>query len=166
MSSWPLSELYQIVSDTQAALSTVQTAETPAGYLSLTRSSTLAITTAGTQIVWQTELRAQGITWSGATVTIPTDGYYHLAVSIALAAATNTYIRFVVNGVNALISYAVPFSTGGGYAAATAVMLYLRQSDTVVVSLTPAVNTTLNQNGEGFAAPSPMLHIVQLSGVL
>lgn len=166
MSYWPLSELYQMVSDTQSALSTVQTAETPAAYLTLTRTATLSITTAGTQIVWQSALRSQGITWSGTTVTIPSDGYYHLSVSIALAAATNTYIRFVVNGANAHIVYSTPFSTGGGFAAATAVMLYLFESDTVVVSLTPAANTTLNQNGEGFAAPSPMLHIVQLSGVL
>lgn len=166
MSFSPLSNVYQMITDAQSGLSTVQTVETPAGYLSLTRSATLAITTAATTIVWQTELRSQGITWSGSTITIPTDGYYHLSVSIAVVLNTNIYIRFVINGVNAHLFYTVPFSTGGGYGSACTAMLYLRQGDTFIVNLTPAANTTLNQNGEGSAAPSPMLHIVQLSGVL
>ncbi len=166
MSSWPLSELYKMVSDTQSALSAVQTAETPAAYLTVTRTTTLAITTAGTAITWQTALRSQSITWSGSVITIPSDGYYHLSVSIALAAATNTYIRFVINGVNSIISYVVPYGTGSGNAGSCTAMLYLREDDTLTVALTPAANTTLNQNGEGFAAPSPMLHIVQLSGAL
>ena len=166
MSFSPLSNLYQMISDTQDSVSTVQTVESPGAYLTLTRTATLAITTAGTSITWQTATRSQGISWSGATVTIPTEGYYHFSVSIALVANTNTYIRFIINGANSHIFYTVPFSTGGGFASACTAMLYLQEDDTVSISLTPAANTTLNQNAQGFAGPSPMLHIVQLSGVL
>jgi hypothetical protein len=155
-----------MITDTQDSVSTVQTVESPAAYLTLTRTATLPITTAGTSITWQTATRFQGISWSGTTVTILSEGYYHFSVSIALLANTNTYIRFIINGVNSHTFYTVPFNTGGGFASACTAMLYLQDNDTVLISLVPAANTTLNQNGEGFAGPSPFIHIVQLSGVV
>ena len=166
MSFSPLSSLYQMVSDTQTDLSTVQTVESPAAYLTVTRTATLALTTGGTAITWQSAIRSQAITWSGNTITIPSAGYYHLSVSIALSTSTNCFIRFVIGGVNQLAFQTVPNATGSGFNSACSAMLYLPESETVVIALTPAVNTTLNLNAEGSAAPSPMLHIVQLSGVL
>ena len=155
-----------MISDTQDSVSTVQTVESPGAYLTLTRTATQALTTAGTNITWQSAIRSQGISWSGTDITIPTAGYYAIYGSFAVSIATNTYIRILLNSANSLISYAVPYSTGGGFAMTISTGLYLQDNDIVRVNLTPAANCTLNQNGEGFAAPSPMLHIIQLSGVL
>ena len=166
MSFSPLSSLYQMVSDTQSDLSTVQTVESPAAYLTLTRTATLALTTAGTTIIWQSAIRSQAITWSGTTVTIPSAGYYLLSANIATSTSTNMHIRFSINSVNQIAFYTVPFPTGVGFLSSCTAMLYLPESETVSIIITPAANTTLNANVEGGAAPSPMLQIVQLSGVL
>lgn len=166
MSFSPLSNLYQMISDTQESVSTVQTVESPAAYLTLTRTATLALTTAGTQITWQSAIREQAITWSGTTVTIPSAGYYLISVNISLSTNTNTHIRYVINGVATLAFYTDPLSTGGGFVSSCTAMLYLPENETLLISIVPEANTTLNQNSEGGAAPSPMLHIVQLSGVV
>ena len=73
--------------------------EIPSAALTLTRSATLAITTAGTVITWQVETRNQGFTWSGTTITIPTAGYY--AVQLALGTTGSQTMAFtrIVNGV-------------------------------------------------------------------
>lgn len=166
MSFSPLSSLYQMVSDTQSDLSTVQTVESPAAYLTLTRTATLALTTAGTNITWQSSIRSQAITWSGTTITIPSAGYYLISVNIALSTNTNAHIRFTVNGVAALAFFTDPINTGGGFLSSCSAMLYFPESETLLISIVPTTNTTLNLNGEGGSAPSPMLHIVQLSGVV
>ena len=166
MSFSPLSNLYQMISDTQESVSTVQTVESPAAYLTLTRTASQAIVSTGSAITWQTAIRSQGISWSGTTITIPSAGYYHLSVSIALVANTNCYSRLAINGVNAVQTYITAFATGGGFGGTSSFMLYLEESDSLVVGLTPGVNTTLNVNPEGGASPSPILNIVQLSGVL
>lgn len=166
MSFSPLSSLYQMVSDTQSDLSTVQTVESPAAYLTLTRTATLALTTAGASITWQSAIRSQAITWSGATVTIPSDGYYLISVNIALSTNTNAHILYIVNGVTALSFYTDPFTTGGGFVSSCSAMLYIPEEETLSIFIVPEANTTLNKNNELNAAPSPMLHIVQLSGVV
>lgn len=166
MSFSQLSNLYQMITDTQDSVSTVQTVESPAAFLTLTRTATLALTTAGTSITWQSEIRSQGISWSGTTITIPSAGYYLISVNIALSTNTNAHIRYSVNGVAALAFYTDPITTGGGFVSSCSAMLYLPESETLLISIVPEANTTLNQNGEGGSAPSPMLHIVQLSGVV
>lgn len=166
MSFSPLSNLYQMISDTQESVSTVQTVESPAAYLTLRRTSTLALTTAGTVITWQSAIRSQAITWSGATITIPSAGYYLISVNVAFTTDTIAHIRYTVNGVAALAFYTEPIGTGGGFVSSCSAMLYLPEDETLVISIVPVANTTLNANGEGGAAPSPMLHIVQLSGVV
>lgn len=152
------------VLDNTNALALLGGMETPAAYLTLTRTATLAITTAGTQITWQSETRNQAFTWSGTTITVPSAGYYSIFVSIALAANTAITIRTVINSVNRHMCYiAAPFSTSNGYEATAAFGYYAQENDSIVISLTPAANTTLNQNAENAAAPSPFVHIVQMT---
>lgn len=160
-------DLYNLQNITASAVDNVSANEYPSASLSLTRTATLAITTAGTQITWQSETRNFGFTWSGTTITIPTAGYYAIGVQVALLASTTLQIRLVVNSVNNAVIYnAAPTSTGNGFMATATFTEYFQTGDTFVVSLTPGANTTLNQNAETVAAPSPFVHIVQLSGAI
>lgn len=165
MSFSPLSSLYQMVSDTQSDLSTVQTVESPAAYLTLTRTNTQAITTSY-NVIWQSAIRSQGISWSGANITVPSDGYYMISFNMALSINTNATIRFSINGQRALSFYTDPTATDGGFVSSCTAMLYILESQNILVSIIPDTDATLNVNSEGAAGPSPLLHIVQLSGVV
>lgn len=112
--------------------------EIPSAALTLTRSATLAITTAGTTITWQVETRNNGFTWSGATVTIPTEGYY----SFFFFGTVNTnQINFfqLVSGGNLFTVSTVRAPT----TVATA-MYYLQAGATFTVVVTPSANVTLS----------------------
>lgn len=157
--------VYDLIADNQTAIANIGTSEYPTAALTLTRTATLAITTAGTQITWQSETRNLGVTWSGTTITIPTSGYYAVGVQIALLASTTIQVRMVVNSVNNSVMYnASPTSTSNGFMATAAFTQYFQTGDSFLISLTPGANTTLNLNGETVAAPSPYLHLVQLTG--
>lgn len=157
--------LYDLINVAQGQIDNIAAVEYPAAGLTLTRSSTLAITTAGTQITWQSEIRGYAITWTGTTITIPTEGYYAIAVTIATVANTAITIRLVTNTVNNQGAYtAVPFNTGGGFMSKAYFGVYLRTNDSFIISVNPAANTTINVNNEFGAAPSPILHVVQLTG--
>jgi len=166
MSFSPLSNLYQMITDTQESVSTVQTVESPASYITVTRTATLALTTAGTTLVWQSAIRSQSITFSNEYVIIPSAGYYHLSANIALSTNTNCVIRIVIDSVTQLAFNTVPFNSGSGFVSGCSAMLYLPENVNIVIVLIPAANTTLNRNAEGTTAPSPILNIVQLSGVV
>lgn len=135
--------------------------EIPSAALTLTRSATLAITTAGTIITWQVETRNNGFTWSGATITIPTSGYYGISSSVT---ATASFTTWVVLNVNAI---AVSFMATDNTAVARHSAYYQRyftKGDTVTISLLPSINTTLSVIAEGVANESPFFNIVQLTG--
>jgi hypothetical protein len=129
--------------------------------LTLTRSATLAITTAGTVITWQVETRNQGFTWSGTTITIPTAGYY--AVQLALGTTGSQTMAFtrIVNGTT--IGGFVGLFSATNYFSGQATAYYAT-GDALQIRLVPGVNTTVTQVAEFAATESPILHIVQLSG--
>jgi hypothetical protein len=157
--------IYDLITNQRTDIDNIASVEYPAAGLTLTRSGTLAITTAGTTITWQTETRNYGFTWSGTTITIPTDGYYTVAVSVAIALNTTLQIRMILGAANSRVTYnAAPLSTGGGFMASANWCVYLNTGNTLQIALTPGANTTLNQNGEYNAAPSPFVHIAQLTG--
>ena len=58
--------------------------EIPDAAITLTRTAIQAITTASTVLVWQSQIRGQGMTWSGTNVTVPADGYYLIDLSVQL----------------------------------------------------------------------------------
>jgi hypothetical protein len=68
--------------------------------------------------------------------------------------------------VTAFTTFCTPFSTGGGFTITTTFGYYAYANSDISISLHPAVNTTVNVNTEQFAAPSPYIHIIQLSGSL
>jgi hypothetical protein len=141
--------------------------ESPAAFLTVTRTATQAITTAGTAIVWQSAVRNQGgFGVSGSTITFPTEGYYCIFTSFALVANTNTHIRLQTGTVTAFSTFCTPFSTGSGFIISTTFGYYAYANSDIVIALHPTANTTVNRNAEQFAAPSPYCHIVQLSAAL
>lgn len=159
-----MSDLYQTSAELKAGVADLARQEQPSAALTLTRSATLAITTAGTVITWQTETRNNGFTWSGTTITIPTTGYYGISATI-FSTATNFSTWFTL-GVN---SVAVSFMTSDNTAVnrhTAYVQRYFTTGDAVTLTLTPSVNFTLNLVAEGSANESPYIHFVQLTGVI
>lgn len=139
----------------------LQRVETPAACLTLTRTATLAITTAGTIITWQVETRGNGITWSGADITIPTSGYYLISVIYTSGGAHGSTMRLFVNTVNVL---SMPSDGLVSVRHAFTMTRYFQASDVIQVNVIPGANTTVQINAEGIANESPFLHIVQLTG--
>jgi hypothetical protein len=137
--------------------------ETPAAALTLTRTATLAITTAGTTITWQTETRNRGFTWSGTTITIPTAGYYAVQLAIGTTGSQTMAFTRIVNGVT--IGGFVGLFSATNYFSGQATAYYAT-GDALQIRLVPGVNTTVTQVAEYAATESPILHIVQLTGAV
>ena len=145
------------MADTQA----LQRVETPGACLTLTRSATLAITTAGTTITWQTETRANGITWATTDITIPTNGYYAISFSYIATTSHTAFCRLLVNTVGVILfADSTISSTSHTFTA----IRYFTADDVVRIQPVPASNTTINVIAENSAGESPILHIVQLTG--
>lgn len=137
--------------------------EIPSAALTLTRSATLSITTAGTIITWQVETRNQGFTWSGTDITIPTSGYYAIGAYIVTAASITMFANLVVNSV-ILIQMPASYlsSTAHGFFA----VRYYATGDVVSLRVGPSSNTTVSVNAENVASESPLIHVVQLTGAI
>lgn len=136
--------------------------ETPAAAITLTRTATLAFTTAGTAITWQVETRGRGITWSGSSITIPTSGYY--ALTCSLAVSTNvTFVNLDINGVQCYSMYGQSSNYFNG-----TTTRYFTTGDVVKIVARAATNGTINVNAEGASGngDSPIIHITQLTGAL
>ena len=137
--------------------------ETPAAALTLTRSATLAITTAGTTITWQVETRNRGVNWSGTDITIPTAGYYSVSFSYTATTIHTAFCRLVVNGVSVIL---FTDSSINSTSHAFTAMRYFATNDVVRIQPVPASNTTIAVNAEGAAGESPFIHITQLTGAI
>ena len=140
----------------------LQRVETPGACLTLTRSGTLAITTAGTTITWQTETRNNGFTWSGTDITIPTNGYYGVTLIFASAVST-AYANIIVN--TAIVAQ-FPASYVSSTLHTFFIVRYFSADDVVNLRVFPSINTTITVTAEGTANESPILHITQMTGSL
>jgi hypothetical protein len=112
--------------------------EIPSAALTLTRSATLAITTGGTTIPWQVETRGSQFTWSGTTITIPTDGFYNF---FFFGTVNTNQINFfhIVSGGNLFTVSTVRAPT-----TVAAAMYYFQAGATFTVVVTPSANVTLS----------------------
>jgi hypothetical protein len=148
--------------DNQLKIADIETAEEVGAVLTLTRTAVQAITTAGTTIVWQSEIRGYQITWSGADITIPATGWYHISVALQHGTLNDLLFRLNVNGLN------VQFAPGIGDVnldvSSAHFMRYFTESDIVQIGVVPTANVNINARVENGVAESPILHIVQLSG--
>jgi hypothetical protein len=130
--------------------------------VTLTRTNTLAITTAGTIITWQVENRNYGFTWSGTDITIPISGYYLFNFTYVADLAHTVFSRLFVNGIGVSI---LVDSTITSNVHSLIIMRYFSASDVVRVQLVPSVNVTVSVIAEGASPESPILNIAQLTGV-
>ena len=136
------------------------------GYLTVTITATLAITTAGTTIVWQSVIRQANITVASDTITIQNAGYYMFSATFGTVANLTSLRMTLQRGVNYVSTVeSEGLSTGGGYIFNFSTGFYATAGSTYKIVLTPSANTTLNFNGEGFAGPTPILNIFQSIGV-
>lgn len=137
--------------------------ETPFSALTLTRSATLAITTAGTLITWQTKTRGVGINWATTDITIPTSGYYCIQVSYSTAANVTNLIQLILNGVN--VGYFGNSWVAINYHHGTLIR-YFTTNDVIRINALPSANTNINVNAETAANASPFIHITQLTAAV
>lgn len=137
------------------------------GYLTVRRTADVAITTAGTVIVWQSVTRSANISVSTDTITINNAGYYVFSATFATVAnLTSLRMSMTRNGVNYVSTlHGAGLNTGGGYIFNFNIGFFASAGSTYRVSLTPSANTTLNANNEGTAGPSPIMNIFQAIGV-
>jgi hypothetical protein len=140
----------------------IQSTDETGAVLTLTRTSAQAITTAGTVIVWQSEIRGYEITWAGSDITIPASGWYIVACAFQFGALNDLIVRLVVNGVG--VQFASTIGDVNRDVATCTFMRYFAESDVVRIQLEPSANVNLNSRAEGGLAESPILNIVQLSG--
>ena len=149
--------------DTRNTVAEIQSTDVHGAVLTLTRTAVQAITTAGTAIVWQQELRGYEITWVGANITIPTDGWYMIQTSFFFSAALNScYLYLTLNGANNT-RYNMIGDINSNINSVTAMQYYLA-GDVISIVLLPDANVNVNVTAERLFAESPIVHIVQLSG--
>ena len=159
-----MSDLYQTSADLRASVADLARQERPGAALTLTRSATLAITTAGTTITWQTETRNQGFTWATTDITIPTSGYYAMSLTYNANTSHTAYTRLNVGGVNVvhMTGDNVGSTTRHGYMW----LRYFTTGDVLSFTVVPSGNVTIQVAAEGVTSESPIFHIAQLTGVI
>jgi len=138
--------------------------EAPAAALTLTRSTNLAIATAGTTVIWQTETRNNGFTWSGTDITIPASGYYSVQCFFLVSNNMTLQIQRVING-TIVGGFVVLQNLTTNYFPAT-MTRYFTAGDIFAIRLIPSTASFITVAVEGTASEAPILHIVQLTGAV
>jgi len=130
-------------------------------YLSLTRTATLNITTAGVVVTWQSEIENVGQwTWSATTITVPIAGYYAVTVIGSLAIRDNIHGDLRVNSIEVC-------SMGTGAQKDVKFMhtvcRFFKAGDVVQYRATTTTGThTLQAITEDVASESPIFHMVMI----
>jgi len=130
-------------------------------YISLTRTATLNITTAGVIVTWQSLIDAGcAVAWSGSRITVPVSGYYSLTIKGSFATKDSVVGDVIVNGVEVC-------TMGTGDSKDTKFRLnatrFFKVDDEIQVRLTMGSSThTLQVVTEDSAGESPILHLVLL----
>jgi hypothetical protein len=130
-------------------------------FLSLTRTSTLSITTAGVIVTWQSEIDNAGeITWSGSSITVPIAGYYLITVIGALSTKDEIHGDLRVNSVDVC-----SMGTGGhkDVKFMHSVCRFFAEGDVVQYRAHTTTSThTLQATTEDSASESPIFHMVMI----
>lgn len=129
-------------------------------FISLTRTATLNITTAGTIVTWQAVIDANGITSSGSSITVPIAGYYLIQVIGALDTGNNVAGDIVDNGVTVCTMTA---GTARDHKFSHNVVRFYKAGDVVQYrATTSGSNRTLQVTTEDSDSESPIFHMVLL----
>jgi hypothetical protein len=149
--------------ENQLKIADIETAEEAGAVLTLTRTAVQAITTAGTIITWQSEIRSYQITWATDTITIPSTGWYAISLSVTMSINLNSMLAVLrVNAVNAVSTNF--FGDVDRNINSVTFIRHFTENDALQISLFPSANCNLNVVAENAVGESPILHIVQLSG--
>lgn len=154
--TWLQTDEAQLMRD---RMSTAERSDT-AVFLSLTRTATLSITTAGVIVTWQSEIDTNGMTWSGSSITIPIAGYYVLSVIGTLGVKDQITGDIVLNGVEvATMGTASSKDTKFRHS----ITRFYKAGDVVQYRASTTTGTmTLQVNTEDAASESPIFHMVML----
>jgi hypothetical protein len=129
-------------------------------FVSLTRTATLSVTTAGVIATWQSEIDSNGMTWSGSSITVPIAGYYHITVIGTLGVKDNITGDIVLNGVE-VATMGTASSKDTKFRMES--LRFYKAGDVVQIRLTTSTGTmTLQATTEDSANESPILHMVML----
>ena len=153
--------IYDLINVAQGQIDNIAAVEYPAAGLTLTRSASLALITAGTLITWQVETRGYAITWAGTTITIPSSGYYTFSLNYN---STVAHVARAVLFINAVSVLDMTVDTVSNARHGATITRYFTEDDAVQVMLLPSINTTMSVVAEGGTSESPFLHVVQLTG--
>jgi hypothetical protein len=148
--------------DTRNTVAEIQSTDEVGAVLTLTRTAVQSITTAGTALVWQSEIRGYQITWSGSEITMPASGWYHISVALGHDSLNDLLYRLSVNGVLVQIASGIGDVNRGGSSAHF--MRYFAEGDVIQINVLPSANVNITATAEGSTIESPILNIVQLSG--
>lgn len=155
--TWLQSDEAQLMRD---RVSTIERRD-DAVFITLTRTATLNITTAGVIVTWQNDIDSGGnMTYSGTSITVPMAGYYLISVVGTLGVKDNITGDVLVNGVEvATMGTASSKDTKFRHE----LMRFYKAGDVVQYRAQTATGTmTLQVNTEDAANESPILHMVLL----
>ena len=127
-----------------------------------THSTTQAVTTAGTVLTFDTEIRNSGITVDATKkiFTVNTGGMFLINLSWTFSVATNHFLYLLVNGV--VMSQFTTYGTNQTYHTGMT-MKYLQKNHTLSFNLVSGANTNVSVNPEDSNGESPILQICQVS---
>ena len=130
-------------------------------YISLTRTATLSITTAGVIVTWQSLIDAGcAASWSGSNITVPVSGYYSLTLMGTLSTRDKIFGDVILNGVEVCSMGA---HDGRDTKFRITATRFFKADDVVQIKLTTNTGThTLQVVTEDSAGESPILHLVLL----
>ena len=153
------------LADVRTRLDEIEISEECSAVLTLTRTANQALTTAGTIITWQSELRNYQFTWAGTDITIPASGWYVFGMSFRFDANLNNVVSTITVNGQIVQSY-----NGLGDVDrnnfSLSMIRYFAQADVIQVSIYPSANCNLVYALENTLAESPIFHIVQVSGAV
>lgn len=154
------SSLYSDYIMTRQRVDQLERIERAGTYLTLRRTTTQSVTTAGTIISWEDAVRNVGFTWSaGTSITIPQTGYY--AIDMTVAFASNT--TFSIDLLLASVAVARLVNSQGGNAFRFVGIRQFTTGDSFELKALVTANRTILVNAYNAADESPFLHIVRIA---
>jgi hypothetical protein len=129
-------------------------------YLTLTRTAIITIATTGTVITWQSEVRGNGFTWSGTTITIPSDGYYAIDFAFELNSFASYTVDFIVNTVD--VGRLATYDSGSVRFRAVGTR-YFSEGDALEIKMVVGAARNVLVNAYDTSWESPFLHIIKVA---
>lgn len=133
--------------------------------ITLTTNANFSITTAGTNVVWNTATNQYQITYTTDRVFIPSSGFYGIFFSSQTSSQlSDLVITLQVNNVNTIQQNVIGSSLRTRFSASF--MRYFTSGDYFRIRCTPNINTNLLQQNFGTGGEGPILHVAQITGAV